>query len=198
MKVIGLTGGIGMGKSTAAGVFARSGFPVFDADAAVHALQAPGGRALPAIAAAFPDTVLTDGRMRLDRTALRQAVLKDPGALRRLEAIMHPLVRTEQRRFLQRARRRRVRAAVLDVPLLLETGQQDGVDLVVVASAPTAVQMWRVLRRGRMTQEQLTAVMARQMPDHEKRRRADVVVPTGLSRRHALRTLRPLIRRLLA
>ena len=194
MKVIGLTGGIGMGKSTAAAAFRRAGLPVFDADAAVHRLQARGGRAVPAIARAFPGAV-RDGAV--DRAALRQAAVFDPAAMRQLEAILHPMVRAEERAFLGRARRAGRRAAVLDIPLLLETGGERRVDQVVVVSAPPAVQLARVRRRRGMTDAQARAIIARQMPDREKRRRADVVVHTGLSRRHALRALRRLILELL-
>jgi dephospho-CoA kinase len=198
MRVIGLTGGIGMGKSTAAAAFRRAGIPVFDADAAVHALQAPGGRALPAIAAAFPGTVGADdhGRRVLDRAALRSRVLTDPAALRRLEGIMHPLVRRAEDQFLARGRRAGARIAVLDIPLLLETGGERRVDLVLVVSAPRPVQIARVRRRRQLDTPQIMAVLARQMPDAEKRRRADVVVRTGLSRHHALRAIRRLIREL--
>ena len=195
MKIIGLTGGIGMGKSTAAKAFRRARIPVFDADAAVHRLQSPGGAALPAIAAAFPGTVV-DGA--LDRGRLRAAVLGDDAAIRRLEAIIHPLVRAEERSFLARARRRRAPAAVLDVPLLLETGGEKRVDLVVVVSAPRSVQVARVRRRRGMTDAQAAAIIARQMPDSQKRSRADLVIRTGLSRHAALRPLRRLIRSLRA
>jgi dephospho-CoA kinase len=196
MKVIGLTGGIAMGKSTAAGVFRRARLPVFDADATVHRLQRPGGPALPAIERAFPGTVVwRDGVAVLDRAALRAAVLADPAALRRLESILHPMVRRAERAFLARARRARVPAAVLDIPLLLETGGERRVDCVVVVSAPAAVQRARLQRR-RMTSAQVAAVIARQMPDVEKRRRADFVVRTGLSRHHAWRALRRFIRTL--
>ena len=200
VKVVGLTGGIGMGKSTAAAAFRRARLPVFDADATVHALQAPCGRALPAIGAAFPGSVRSDaaGRRSLDRTVLRAAVLADADALSRLEAIVHPLVRQAERAFVTRARRAGARAVVLDIPLLLETGGDARVDLVVVVSAPRAVQIARVRRRRRMAPEQIEAVIARQMPDAEKRRRADVVVRTGLSRHYALRSIRRLIRNLLA
>ena len=190
MKVIGLTGGIGMGKSTAAAAFRRAGLPVFDADAAVHRLQGHGGRAVPAIAAAFPGAV-RDGAV--DRARLRAAAIGDPAAMAGLERILHPLVRQEERAFLARARRAGRRAAVLDIPLLLETGGERRVDLVVVVSAPPAVQMARVRARRRMTPDQISAIVARQMPDWEKRRRADVVIPTGLSRHHALRRLRRLM-----
>jgi dephospho-CoA kinase len=194
MKIVGLTGGIGMGKSTAAATFRRARIPVFDADATVHRLQGPGGRALPAIAAAFPGTVHDN---RLDRSALRAAVLGHPAALARLEAIVHPLVRAEERRFLARARRAGSRAAVLDIPLLFETGGRH-TDLVVVVSAPRDIQVHRVRQRRRMSAADVAAVIGRQMPDAEKRRRADVVVRTGLSRHHGQRRIRRLIRELLA
>jgi dephospho-CoA kinase len=196
MQVIGLTGGIGMGKSTAAAAFRRARIPVFDADAAVHRLQAPGGVALPAIGAGFPGTVGIDARGRrvLDRDALRRRVLADPAALRRLEAIVHPMVRRDEQKFLERARRAGVRIAVLDIPLLLETGGERRVNRVVVASAPRSVQIARVRRRRHMDTAQILAVLTRQMPDREKRRRADLVVRTGLSRHYALLAIRRLIR----
>ena len=195
MQVIGLTGGIGMGKSTAAAAFRRARIPVFDADATVHWLQRPGGAALRLIGEVFPGTVLTDaaGRRVLDRAALRSRVLSEPGALGRLEAIVHPLVRRQQRAFLARARRARAPIAVLDIPLLLETRGEQQVDRVVVVSAPRSVQIARVRRRRHMDPEQILAVLARQMPDAEKRRRADWVVRTGLSRHYALRAIRRLI-----
>ncbi|MBU6497049.1 MAG: dephospho-CoA kinase, partial [Rhodospirillales bacterium] len=158
-----------------------------------HALQAPGGRALPEIAAAFPGTVVAG---RLDRAALRRAVLGQVSALRRLEAILHPLVRGMERAFLARARRAGARAVVLDIPLLFETGGQRRVDHVVVVSAPRAVQLHRVRLRGRMSTAQIEAVIAQQTPDRHKRRHADTLVRTGLSRHHAQRTLRRLIREL--
>lgn len=193
MHVIGLTGGIGMGKSTAAAAFRRAHIPVFDADAAVHALQAPGGAAVRLIDAAFPGTV-RDGV--IDRAALRGAVLQDRQALRRLEAIMHPLVRRAERAFLAGARRAGATIAVLDIPLLLESGGERRVDTVLVVSAPRAVQMARVRRRRQMSNAQIEAVIARQMPDAKKRRRADVVLKTGLSRQYALSRLARLLRRL--
>jgi dephospho-CoA kinase len=195
MKIIGLTGGIGMGKSTAAKAFARAHIPVFDADCAVHQLQARGGFAVRAIGEAFPGVVIDD---TVDRGLLRAAVVHDTAALRRLEAILHPRVRQMQQRFLAQARRAGKRAAVLDIPLLLETHGERRVDLVVVVSAPRSVQIARVRRRRRMDADQIAAIIARQMPDREKRRRADVVVRTGLSRFASLRTLKPLIASLLA
>ncbi|HWL81714.1 MAG TPA: dephospho-CoA kinase [Roseomonas sp.] len=192
MKILGLTGGIGMGKSTAANTFRRLGVPVFDADAAVHRLQGRGGRAVAPIGAAFPGTV-QDGMV--DREALRRVVLGNPAALNRLEAIVHPLVRAEERRFLGRARRAGRRLVVLDIPLLFETGGEARCDAVVVVSAPPAVQRARVLGRRGMTPERLAAILARQTPDAEKRRRADFVIRTGLSRAHARRAIRRLLER---
>jgi len=190
LKVIGLTGGIGMGKTTVAKAFRRAAIPVFDADATVHALQARGGRAIPAIALAFPGAI-RDGAV--DRGALRAIAVPDPAAMRVLERILHPMVRKAERAFLARARRTRQRFAVLDIPLLLETGGEARVDLVLVVSAPASIQRARVRSRGRMTLAQIDSIIARQMPDAEKRRRADVVIRTGLSRHHANRRLRRLI-----
>ena len=190
MKIIGLTGGIGMGKSTVAKAFRRARIPVFDADAAVHALQARGGRAVRLIGEAFPGAI-RDGAV--DRGALRAIAIPDPAAMRTLERILHPLVRAEERAFVARARRAGRPAVVLDIPLLLETGGERRVDTVLVVSAPHAVQRARVRRRRRMTEAQIDAIIARQMPDAEKRRRADIVIPTGLSRHYALRRLRRLI-----
>lgn len=190
MKIIGLTGGIGMGKSTASAAFRRARIPVFDADLSVHRLQAPGGRAVPAIAQAFPGTVCQGV---IDRSRLREVALGDPAALTRLEEILHPMVRAEERSFLARARRAGRRLAVLDIPLLFETGGDCRVDLVVVVTAPRSVQEHRVRSRRRMSREAIAAVIARQMPDIEKRRRADVIIRTGLSRHYALRALRRLV-----
>ncbi len=194
MRVWGLTGSIGMGKSTASGAFRRLGVPIFDADAAVHALQAKGGRAVRPIEREFPGTT-GDGVVL--REKLRSAVLGDPAALKRLEAIMHPLVRDEQRRFLGRERGRGTRLVVLDIPLLFETRRDlSEFDRILVVSAPAAVQRSRVLRRKGMTEERLDAILSRQMPDAEKRRRADVIIRTGLSRRHAEAAVRRLVGKL--
>jgi dephospho-CoA kinase len=192
MKIIGLTGGIGMGKSTASACFRRHRVPIFDADQAVHELQAVGGRAVRPIEAAFPGTT-RDGVV--DREALRRAVLGNPAALKILERIVHPLVRNAEKRFLAAARRAGKSLVVLDIPLLLETGGEKRVDLVVVVSAPAAVQAARVMRRPGMTRERLAAIRARQMPDAEKRRRADVVIHSGLSRYFAVAAIRRLLRR---
>ncbi|MBR0646787.1 dephospho-CoA kinase [Plastoroseomonas hellenica] len=191
MKVIGLTGGIGMGKSTAANTFRRLHVPVFDADAAVHALQGKGGRAVKPVAQAFPGTV-RDGQVV--REALRHAVIGNDAAMVRLERIMHPLVRDEERRFLAAARRRGERLVVLDIPLLYETRGEGRTDAVVVVSAPASMQRWRVLRRKGMTEARLAAILARQMPDAQKRRRADHVVYSGLSRHFAQAAIRRLVR----
>ena len=188
VKVIGLTGGIGMGKSTAADAFRRAGIPVFDADAEVHRLQARGGAAVRPIAVALPAAVREGDAV--DRAALRDVAVQDPAAMARLEAILHPLVRRAEHAFVGRHRRAGRRAVVLDIPLLFETGGERRVDEVVVVSAPRSVQAARVRRRRRMTPEQIAAIIARQMPDAEKRRRADLVVRTGLSRGHALQALR--------
>jgi dephospho-CoA kinase len=190
VRIIGLTGGIGMGKSTAANAFRRAHIPVFDADLAVHQLQARGGRAVKAIEAAFPGTTRNGA---VDRSALRHAVLGNREALTRLEHILHPMVEAEERAFVARARRRGRRAVVLDIPLMLEVKGDKRVDTVVVVSAPLAVQIQRVGKRRRMSKADVAAIIARQMPDADKRRRADVVVKTGLSRAHTLRILRRFI-----
>ncbi len=192
MKVLGLTGSIGMGKSTAGRSFRARRVRVFDADAAVHGLQAKGGRGVGPIGAAFPGTV-RDGRVL--REALRAAVLGKPDALRVLERIIHPLVRDEQRRFLARARRDGQRMVVLDIPLLFETrGTGREFDAVMVVSAPAAVQHARVLGRAGMTAERLAAILARQMPDAEKRRRADIIIKTGGPRHATDRAVRRIVR----
>jgi dephospho-CoA kinase len=196
MRVLCLTGSIGMGKSTAAATFRRLRVPVFDADAAVHRLQGPGGRAVAPIAAAFPGAVVRDAPRgpRVDREALRRAVLGNDAALSRLERIVHPLVRDEERRFLSAARRRGEPLVVLDIPLLFETRGEGRCDAVVVVTAPPAVQRHRVLRRPGMTPGRLRAILARQVPDSEKRRRADHIVRTGLSRFHAQRAIRAIVK----
>jgi dephospho-CoA kinase len=193
LRIIGLTGGIGMGKSTAAAAFRRARIPVFDADLAVHRLQAKGGRAVRLIEAAFPGTTRQGAT---NRAALRAAVLGNPQALTRLEHVLHPMVEAEERAFIGRARRAGKRAVVLDIPLLFETKGEKRVDTVVVVSAPRAIQIQRVAQRRGMTKADVEAVIARQMPDAEKRRRADLVLRTGLSRAHTLGVLRRFIRSL--
>ncbi len=190
--VVGLTGGIGMGKSTAARILRRLGIPVHDADAAVHRLYARGGAGVALVARLAPEAV-RDGAVV--REALRRRALSDPALLERLEAAIHPLVRREEARFLAACRRQRRRIAVLDIPLLFETGADRRVDHIVVVSAPAATQRARVLARPGMTPARLAAILARQMPDAAKRRRADTVVRTGLSRYHAQALLRRAVAR---
>jgi dephospho-CoA kinase len=174
MFVLGLTGSLGMGKSTTARFFAEAGVPVHDADAVVHRLYE--GEAVAAIEAAFPGT--TAGG-RVDRNRLAARVLGDPAALKRLEDIVHPLVHKAEERLLADAEARGEKVAVLDIPLLFETGGDRRVDAVVVVSAPPEVQRSRVLERPGMTVEKLESILAQQMPDAEKRRRADFVVDTS-------------------
>jgi dephospho-CoA kinase len=191
MLVLGLTGSIGMGKSTAAAMLRRLGLPVHDADAAVHRLMGRGGAAVAAVEATFPG-VTRDGR--IDRGLLGTRVLSDEAAMKRLEAILHPLVRAEARAFLARQARLRRRMAVLDIPLLFETGGDRLCDAVIVVSAPAFVQRTRILRRPGMTEAKMQAILDRQMPDAEKRRRADFVVRTGLTKAHALHQLAAIVR----
>jgi dephospho-CoA kinase len=174
MFILGLTGSLGMGKSTTAGFFAAAGVPVHDADAVVHRLYE--GEAVAAIEAAFPGT--TAGG-KVDRVKLATQVLDDPAALRRLETIVHPLVRAAETRFLAEAQARGAPIVVLDIPLLFETASQQRVDATVVVSAPGEVQRQRVLARPGMTADKLDVLLARQMPDSEKRRQADFVVDTS-------------------
>jgi dephospho-CoA kinase len=176
MVVLGLTGSLGMGKSTTARFFAEAGVPVFDADAAVHRLYA--GEAAAVIEAAFPGTT---GEHGVDRAKLAQGVVGDPAALARLEAIIHPLVRREELRFIAEASRAGAPVAVLDIPLLFETGRASLVDAVVVVSAPPEVQRARAFERPGMTEEKFRALLAKQLPDEEKRRRADFIVDSSRS-----------------
>ncbi len=174
MIVLGLTGSIGMGKSTAADFFAECGVPVHDADATVHRLYA--GAAAPLIEAAFPGTT-KDGVV--DRARLAERVIADPAALKRLEAIVHPLVRRDEEQFLAEAQAAGAPVAVLNIPLLFETGGAQRCDAVVVVSAPAETQRERVMSRPGMTEEKFTGLLGKQMPDAEKRRRADFVVDTS-------------------
>lgn len=187
MIVLGLTGSIGMGKTTAAAQLARLGLCVHDADAVVHGLLAKGGKAVDAVSGLFPEA-LVDGT--IDRRRLGALVFADKTALDRLESVLHPLVRDAERRFLARSRRRRLAMVVLDVPLLLEAAAAARVDAVLVVSCPPFLQAARVLARPGMTPEKLAAIRQRQMPDWRKRRLADAVIPTGAGRRLSLRKLR--------
>lgn len=177
MVIVGLTGSIGMGKSTAAKMLRQMGVPVYDADAAVHALQAPGGAALPAIEAAFPGVVR---RGVLDRQALGARVFGNKEALRRLEAIVHPLVQRRQRAFLRRAALAGKKLVVLDIPLLFEGLGERRVDATLVVSAPAFLQRRRVMARPGMTDEKFAGILRQQVPDVVKRRKATIVIPTGM------------------
>jgi dephospho-CoA kinase len=180
MMIVGLTGSIGMGKSTAARMFAELGAPVFDADAAVHALYEPGGAGARAIAEAFPRARAADGGV--DRAVLRALVQDDPAAFARLEALVHPLVARRRKAFLNKHRRRGADLVVLDIPLLFETGGDQMMDSIVVVSADPEIQRARVLSRPGMTPEAFAAILARQVPDAEKRAHADHVVNSSGSR----------------
>ncbi len=176
MKILGLTGSIGMGKSTTAKMFAEAGFPVYDADAAVHALYEKGGAAVGPLSERFGD-ILKDGGV--DRAALRSIVVDDPDAMKDLEAIVHPLVGLSQMKFRQQALESKKSFAVLDIPLLFETGGDARCDHVVVVTAPADVQKARVLLRGEMTEDEFENIRAKQTPDAEKRARADFVISTA-------------------
>ena len=174
MLILGLTGSIGMGKSTTAKLFAEAGVPVYDADATVHMLYE--GEAVPAIEAAFPGTTV-DGKV--DRNKLSARVVHDPAAIKQLEQIVHPMLGASRQKFLDDAERSGAPVAVVDVPLLFETGGEKRVDAVVVVTTTPEIQRQRILARDNMTSEKLDAILARQLPDAEKRRRADFVVDTS-------------------
>ncbi len=189
MRILGLTGSIGMGKSTTAKLFTEAGVPVYDADAAVHKIYE--GEAAPAIEAAFPGTTV-DGRV--DRTKLSAKVVHDPAAIKQLEQIVHPMLGASRKKFLDEAERSGAPVVVMDIPLLFETGGEKRVDAVVVVSTDPATQRARILARGTMTNEALDAILARQLPDAEKRKRADFVVDTS----HGLDPVRTAIGDILA
>ena len=191
MIILGLTGSIGMGKTTAARAFRRLGIPTYDADAAVHAITETGGEAVPLVRARFPDAVAAGA---VDRARLGEAVFDDAAALAELEAILHPIVRRRQIRFLKFNSAAGRRLVVLDIPLLFETGGDRICDAVAVVSAPAFLQRIRVMSRPGMTEEKFAAILARQMPDGEKRRRADFVISTGLGREFSLRRIRNVVR----
>lgn len=190
MKILGLTGSIGMGKSTAAALVRRLGVPVHDADATVHRLLARGGAAVAQIETAFPG-VVREGAV--DRQELGRRVFGQPAELRCLEAILHPLVRRAETAFLKRHRRYGTPLVVLDIPLLFETGGDRRCDAVAVVSCPAFLQAQRVLRRPGMTDARLAAIRAQQMSDREKRRRADFVLPSGAGKAPVLRGLKRIV-----
>ena len=180
---LALTGSIGMGKSATAAMFAARGVPVYDADAAVHAVYAPGGEAVAPIEVEFPGVTSAQGG--IDRTMLRQRVVDDTAAMKRLEAIVHPIVGGLQRAFLEKAAADGHAIVVLDIPLLFETGGDKRADAILVVSAPPDVQKARVLARGQMTEAEFEAILARQVPDSVKRGRADFVIDTSQGFAHA-------------
>jgi dephospho-CoA kinase len=173
--VLGLTGSIGMGKSTTAAMFDQAGIPVWDADAAVHRLYRPGGAAVEPLAELRPEAIGPDG---VDRTELKAWIARNPSALRLIEQIVHPLLAKDRAEFIARAQARGEDMVVLDMPLLFETGAEDQVDAILVITAPAEVQRARVLAREGVTAEQFESLHARQVPDAEKRRRADFVIET--------------------
>jgi dephospho-CoA kinase len=189
MRILGLTGSIGMGKSTTAKLFTEAGVPVYDADAAVHKIYE--GEAAPAIEAAFPGTTV-DGRV--DRAKLSAKVVHDQAAIKQLEQIVHPMLGASRKKFLEEAEASGAPVVVMDIPLLYETGGEERVDAVVVVSTDAATQRERILARGTMTSEALDGILARQLPDAEKRKRADFVVDTS----HGLDPVRTAIRDILA
>ncbi|BAL73423.1 dephospho-CoA kinase [Bradyrhizobium cosmicum] len=189
MRILGLTGSIGMGKSTTAKLFAEAGVPVYDADAAVHQLYE--GEAAPAIEAAFPGTTVNG---KVDRPKLSARVVHDPAAIKQLEQIVHPMLGASRQKFFAAAEAAKAPVVVLDIPLLFETGGEKRVDAVVVVSTTPELQRERVLARGTMDEAKLDAIIAKQTPDAEKRRRADFVVDTS----HGLEPVRAQITHILA
>ncbi len=177
MKIVALTGSIGMGKSTTSAMFKDLGVPIWDADASVHRLYAPDGAAIPPLKALIPEAIGIDG---VDRTILTQKILQDPGLLKQIEAIVHPLVGKDRADFLAAAREQGASLVLVDVPLLFETGGEAYVDAVIVVSCPPEMQRARVLERPGMTEEKFTSILARQTPDDVKRAKADFVIDTGL------------------
>lgn len=191
MIVLGLTGSVGMGKSTTAKMFAEEGVPVFDADAAVHALYE--GEAVPLIESAFPGTTANG---RVDRDRLSAKVVGDKTALAKLEAVVHPLVQKARKSFLEQAERSGAKVAVLDIPLLFETGGDRRIEKVVVVTAPSELQKKRVFERPGMTEEKFAAMLARQLPDSEKRARADFLIDTARGFKAAREDVRTILRKL--
>jgi dephospho-CoA kinase len=189
MRILGLTGSIGMGKSTTAKLFMEAGVPVYDADAAVHKIYE--GEAAPAVEAAFPGTTVNG---KVDRAKLSAKVVRDPAAIKQLEQIVHPMLGASRQKFLAEAEQSGAPVVVMDIPLLFETGGEKRVDAVVVVTTSPESQRERILARGTMTHEALDAILARQLPDPEKRKRADFVVDTS----HGLDPVRARIRDILA
>lgn len=197
MMVVGLTGSIGMGKSTAADMLRQMGVPVHDSDAAVHAALGPDGAAVAAVAAAFPGAY-DPGSNSIDRKKLGGIVFPDPAQKKQLEEIIHPVVRDMQQHFIRAMQAKGVKIVVLDIPLLYETGAEKRLDKVIVVSCPAFMQRQRVMSRPGMTEEKFQAILASQTPDLEKRRRADYVAQTGLGRAYTHRVLKKIIHELTA
>jgi dephospho-CoA kinase len=190
MLIVGLTGSIGMGKSTAASILKSFGLPVHNADQAVHALLEKGGKAVRPVAKIFPEAVKNNA---IDRAVLGKMVFGKPAQLKKLEKILHPLVVNAERAFIKQAKRDGLAAVVLEIPLLFETGAEKRCDITICVSAPKAVQKARVLKRKGMTAARFKAILARQMPAAEKCRRADFVVGTGISRANTKRQLQSIL-----
>lgn len=194
MILIGLTGGIGMGKSTAARLLRGMGFPVHEADRAVHMLLRKGGKGVKPVAKLFPESVR---RGRIDRKILGRLVFGHPQKLKQLENILHPLVRAAEEEFLRKARRKKARAVILEIPLLFETGAEKRCDAVLCASAPAALQKKRVMARPGMTKKRFKAILKRQISDGQRRKKADYVIPTdkgiAATRRHLKRAIKDIL-----
>ncbi len=195
MKVIGLTGSIGMGKSLTASLLRRLGLPVHDSDKVVHDLLSPRGAAFKVVARTFPEA-WNKKTFTIDRKKLGEIIFNDVSKKRLLESLLHPYVWKSQRQFILRCRRMGVDKAILDIPLLYETGAEKRCSTVICVTAPYLIQRQRVLRRPNMTEEKFFAILAAQVPDAEKRRRADVVIPTGLGRALTLQRLKAFLRKL--
>ena len=193
MLRIGITGSIGMGKSETAALFGEWGIPVYDADAAVHALYQKGGAAVEPLGEVFPDAVREGA---VDRAALSRIALADKEKMRLLEKIVHPLLKAARARFIAEAERKEVPAILFDIPLLFETGGESSLDVVIVASAPLEIQKARVLERAGMTEEKFSALLARQMSDMEKRKKADYIVRTDKGIPDARAQVKTILRRL--
>ncbi len=191
MKILGLTGSIGMGKSTTAQMFRDEGVPVYDADAAVHALYAPGGDAVEPVEAAFPGVMSEDGG--IDRGKLREKVIGKPDEIKHLESIVHPLLGKYRSAFFEKANADHADIVVMDVPLLFETGGEANVDKVVVVTAAPDIQRERVMAREGMTEDVFKAIVEKQTPDAEKRARADYIIDTGLGMEHARERVRAIL-----
>lgn len=195
MIILGLTGSIGMGKSTTAAMLRALKVPVYCADEAVHAAFMPGGKAVRKVGSLYPDALkkTREGKFYIDRKVLGAAAFSDKKLMKKLEAIMHPLTRAAEKAFLKDARKAREKLVVLDIPLLFETGADKRVHGVMVVTAPAAIQKERVLARPHMTQAKFRAIVKKQMPDREKRARADIIVDTGKGRAHTRKILKKIV-----